>query len=124
MDGIFPKVVYIKLINMKTTINQLAVLDRAKAMVLKGYNLEQSLTTSSMIELLQMKLVNGTVHFIYKKKNGELREAFGTLLDKVVERNINGFGEPRRYFNCQAYFDIEEQQWRSFRYENLITILN
>lgn len=40
---------------MKTTINQLAILDRAKTMVLKGYNLNDSLTTSSMIELLQLK---------------------------------------------------------------------
>ncbi len=109
---------------MKATINQLSILDRAKVMVLKGYNLNQSLNTSSLVELLQMKLMNGTAHFIYMKKNGELREAFGTLLDKVVINNVVGFGEPRRHFNCQAYFDIEEQAWRSFRYENLITILN
>jgi hypothetical protein len=109
---------------MKTTINQLEVLERAKTMVLKGYDLNQSLTTSSMIELLQIQLMNGTSHFIYKKKNGELREAFGTLLPKVVTNNINGYGEPRRYYNCQAYFDIESQEWRSFKYENLLTILN
>jgi hypothetical protein len=109
---------------MKATINQLEILDRAKTMVIKGYDLNQSLRTSSMIELLQIQLMNGTSHFIYRKKNGELREAWGTLLEKVVERNINGFGESRRYYNCQAYFDIETQAWRSFKYENLVTILN
>jgi len=109
---------------MKTTINQLAVLERAKTMVIKGYNLNQSLTTSSMIELLQIQLMNGTAHFIYRKKDGELREAFGTLLPKVVTNNINGCGEPRSYYNCQAYFDIESQGWRSLKYENLVTILN
>ncbi|NDV97002.1 DUF2693 domain-containing protein [Dysgonomonas sp. 521] len=109
---------------MKNTINQIAVLDRAKTMVLKGYNLEQSLTTSSLIELLQLRLSNGTAHFLYKKKDGSIREAFGTLLNRVVEKNINGLGEPRKFYNCQAYFDIEEQAWRSFKYENLITILN
>lgn len=108
---------------MKTTINNLALLNRATNMVLNGYDLSQSLQTSAMIEALQFQLVNGTAHFVYRKANGELREAFGTLLEKVVDRNINGFGIPRKYYNCQAYFDIEQQAWRSFRYENLITIL-
>ena len=108
---------------MKTTINQIAVLDRAKAMVIKGIELNQSLVISASIELLQAKLMNGTAHFLYKKKNGELREAFGTLLNKVVTNNVNGWGESRKLYNCQAYFDIEEQAWRSFKYENLVTIL-
>jgi len=109
---------------MKTTINHLAVLDRAKTMVLKGYNLNDSLTTSSMIELLQFRMMNGVAHFLYRKKDGTIRVAWGTLLEKVVANNINGYGEPKRYYNCQAYFDIESQSWRSFKYENLIIILD
>jgi len=108
---------------MKTTINQLMILDRAKIMVLKGYNLNDSLATSLMIELLQLKMMNGVSHFLYRKKDRTIREAWGTLLEKVVINNINGCGEPKRYYNCQAYFDIEEQGWRSFRYENLIAVL-
>lgn len=108
---------------MKTTVNNLALLNRATNMVIKGYNLSQSLQTSAMIEALQFRLMNGTAHFLYRKKDGSIREAFGTLLERVTERNINGRGTPRKYYGCQAYFDIEEQAWRSFRYENLITIL-
>lgn len=108
---------------MKTTINNLQLLNRATNMVIKGYNLTQSLQKSALIEALQFKLVNGPVHFIYRKTNGELREAFGTLLERVADRNINGRGYPRKLDGLQAYFDIEEQAWRSFRYENLITIL-
>ena len=109
---------------MKTRANELALLERTTTMVKKGYNLEQSLRTSSMIELLQCKLLNGTAKFMYFKKDGSVRIAHGSLLEKVVERNINGCGEPRRFYNCQAYYDVEEGQWRSFKYENLITILN
>lgn len=108
---------------MKTTINNLALLNRATNMVLSGYDLNQSLQTSVQIEKLQFRLMNGTAHFIYRKTNGELREAFGTLLPRTIERNINGRGCPRKLDGLQAYFDIEEQEWRSFRYENLITIL-
>ena len=109
---------------MKATINQLAILDRTKSMVMRGYNLNQSLQVSMSIENLQFQLMNGTAHFIYRKKDGSLREAFGTLLEKVVERNTNGLGHPRKYDGLVAYFDIEEQNWRSFRFENFITILN
>ena len=109
---------------MKTTINNLALLNRATNMVIKGYDLTQSLQTSVLIEALQFKLVNGAAHFIYRKKDGTIRETWGTLLEKVVLNNVNGYGEPRRYYNCQAYFDIETQSWRSFKYENLITILD
>jgi len=108
---------------MKTTVNQLEVLSRATTLVKKGFNLEQSLNISATIEALQFKLMNGTAHFLYKKTDGTIREAFGTLLEKVVTNNINGWGTPRKYFNTQAYFDIEAQAWRSFRYENLVTIL-
>ena len=108
---------------MKTTVNQLEVLNRATTMVKKGFNLNQSLNISATIEALQFKLMNGTAHFLYEKKDGSIREAFGTLLEKVVTNNVNGFGTPRSYYNCQAYFDIEAQSWRSFKYENLVAIL-
>lgn len=108
---------------MKNIINNLALLNRATNMVIKGYNLTHSLQTSALIETLQFKLINGTAHFIYRKTNGELREAFGTLLERVADRNINGGGYPRKLDGLQAYFDVEEQAWRSFRYENLVIIL-
>jgi hypothetical protein len=68
--------------------------------------------------------MNGTAHFFYRKKDGTVREAWGTLLKKVVERNTNGLGYPRKHDGLVAYFDIEEQGWRSFRFENFITTLN
>ncbi|NDV78757.1 SH3 beta-barrel fold-containing protein [Dysgonomonas sp. 511] len=108
---------------MKNTINNLALLNRATNMVLSGYDLTLSLQTSALIEVLQFKLMNGTAHFLYKKKDGSIREAWGTLLERVVNSTTNGYGVPRKYYNCQAYFDIELQVWRSFRYENLIAIL-
>jgi len=108
---------------MKTIINEIAVLNRATVMVKKGICLGSSLETSVLIEKLQFRLMNGTVEFCFIKKNGEVRHAFGTLLEKPVVRNIIGTGTPRSDFNLQAYYDVEEQAWRSFRYENLIAIL-
>ena len=76
-----------------------------------------------MLNALQSKLMNGTAQFIYRKKDGSSRVAFGTLLHKVVTKNTNGWGEQRSNYGLQAYFDIEDQAWRSFRYENLLAVL-
>lgn len=76
-------------------------------MVLRGYDLSQSLQISAMIEALQFKLINGIVHFIYRKVNGELREAHGTLLPKVVNNNIKNrslFSIDSIYYNISKPF--------------------
>lgn len=108
---------------MKTTVNELAVLYRATTMVKKGLGLGNALETSALIEKLQFRLMNGTVEFCFLKKDGSTRHAFGTLLEKPVVRNIIGTGTPRSNYNLQAYYDVEEQAWRSFKYENLIAII-
>ena len=54
----------LKIKYMKTTINNLQLLNRATNMVIKGYDLSQSLQTSALIESLQFKLINGTAQFI------------------------------------------------------------
>lgn len=107
-----------------TVVNQLVALDFAKSIVMRGHNLNQLVQNSISIESLKLLLMKGTAHFLYRKKDGTIREAFGTLLGKVVERNTNGLGHPRKYDGLVAYFDIEDQAWKSFRFENFITILN
>lgn len=108
---------------MKATINELEVLNRATVMVKKGLGLGNALETSALIEKLQFRLMNGVVEFCYLKKNNEIRRAFGTLLEKPVVKNIVGTGTPRKEYNLQAYWDVNEMAWRSFKYENLIAII-
>lgn len=76
-----------------------------------------------MIENLKKQLMNGVAHFIYTKKNGEIREAFGTLNKAIVAKTINGRGCSREYVYTTAYFDIEKGEWRSFRWENIVSVL-
>ena len=45
-----------------------------------------------MIENLKSKLRSGVAHFIFQKKNGELREMFATTCPSLVKRHINGRG--------------------------------
>lgn len=75
-----------------------------------------------MIETLKEKLRNGVAHFIFIKKNGEVREAFGTTNAAVATKYTNGNGISREYFKTTAYFDIEKGEWRSFRWESIVKV--
>ena len=76
-----------------------------------------------MIQNLKEKLRSGVAHFLYQKKNGELREAWGTTNTSLAEKYTNGNGISREYYKTTAYFDIEKGEWRSFRWENIVSIL-
>lgn len=75
-----------------------------------------------MIENLKEKLSNGVAHFIFIKRNGDVREAFGTTNRAVAAKYTNGNGCSRECFCTTAYFDIEAGEWRSFRWENLVKV--
>ena len=75
-----------------------------------------------MIETLKEKLRNGVAHFVFIKKNGEVREAFGTTNAAVAAKYTNGNGISREYFKTTAYFDIEKGEWRSFRWESIVKV--
>ena len=60
------------------------------------------------------------VRFTFAKKDGTIREAYGTMRSDVIP-NIRGTGRPLG-FECQLFFDIERQGYRSFRKELLISI--
>ena len=75
-----------------------------------------------MITGLKRQMRIGIAHFVYQKKNGELREAWGTTCETLVAKYTNGYGVSREYFSTTAYFDVEKAAWRSFRWESIIAI--
>ena len=75
-----------------------------------------------MIANLKDKLRNGVAHFIFQKKNGELREMFATTNKALVERHIVGTGESRELYATTAVYDVEKGAWRSFRWESIVKV--
>lgn len=75
-----------------------------------------------MIQELKNKLYNGVAHFLYTKKNGEIREAWGTTNPTLAAKYTNGRGCNREMYATTAYFDIEKSAWRSFRWENIVKV--
>ena len=75
-----------------------------------------------MIENLKHKLRTGVAHFLYIKKNGEIREAWGTTNATLAYKYTNGRGVSREIYSTTAYFDIEKSLWRSFRWESIVKV--
>ncbi len=70
------------------------------------------------LDLLRDKMHEHVVHFKYKKLNGDVREAFGTLKDNLVKVKPQGLREPSP--EVFTYWDLEVDSWRCFRKENFI----
>ena len=98
------------------TATRIAVIaDRTQNLLVAG-------AKAMMIENLKSKLRSGVAHFIFQKKNGELREMFATTCPALVGRHINGRGVSREVYATTAVFDVECGEWRSFRWESIVKV--
>lgn len=75
-----------------------------------------------LIDTLKVKLTNGIAHFIFKKKDGSYREAWGTTQPNIAKAKTTGRGVSREAYKTSAYYDVEVGEWRSFRWENLVQV--
>ena len=75
-----------------------------------------------LVEALKDRMRNGIAHFVFQKKDGSYREAWGTTNRSLAQKYINGNGMTREAYATTAYFDVEAGGWRSFRWENLVMV--
>ncbi len=76
-----------------------------------------------LVEQLKAKLRSGRiVKFAYLKSNGDVRIAYGTTHPDFIRDKVCGWGESRETYATTAYYDLEKNAWRSFRWENLIAV--
>ena len=95
---------------------------RASVIAQRTNSEEIGIIKAMMIEQLKEKLANGVAHFIFIKKDGTVREAWGTTNPSFAQRHINGNGVSRELFKTTAYFDIEKGAWRSLRWETITKV--
>ena len=77
---------------------------------------------AQMIDLLKEKLRNGVAHFLYTKKDGTLREAWGTCSGNLMRATQNGRGLSGDQVYTVKYYDVMVGGYRSLRYENLVQV--
>lgn len=84
-------------------------------------SIENTELVKNMAYELKAKLREGEVKFRYAKKNGEIREALGTLNSDVYGKENEPTGNGRSVPENQIrYYDINSKGWRSFIIDNLI----
>lgn len=96
--------------------------NRATVIATRTDSDEMGIMKAMLIDTLKAKLSSGIAHFIFKKKDGSLREAWGTTQSALARAKTNGRGVSRECFKTTAYFDVEVGEWRSFRWENLVQV--
>ena len=109
------------------TMNTLVVVNgmtarRANVIAHRTGSAAMGVVKAQMIDLLKDKLRNGVAHFIYMKKDGTIREAWGTCSGQLMKATQNGRGLSGDMVNTIKYWDVEKGGYRSLRYENLIQL--
>lgn len=83
-----------------------------------GFTLSEALVQAWRNIKLRFKMYDGVVKFTFIKKDGSLREAEGTL----CERMMPTIGGSRKSNNTvQVYFDCEKNEFRCFKLTNLLS---
>ena len=84
-----------------------------------GINLSEALKKAWANFKLRISMSRGIIKFYFQKIDGSLREAYGTLSDKVIPATA-GTDSRKRNDTVQTYFDTEKQEWRCYKKLNLI----
>lgn len=72
-------------------------------------------------EKMRRELRDNIVTFKFKKRNGEIRTAHGTLHPSYLPKLRGGAPRPEHQM---VYYDLDKNSWRSFRSYSFIKILN
>lgn len=85
-----------------------------------GFTLSEALKQAWALFKLKAKMRLGIVRFYYRKVDGTIREAWGTLADNIVPptKGCNRRENP----TVQNYYDTEREDWRCFKIANLVNV--
>lgn len=101
--------------------NLSAIMSEAHRIVsITGMTLSEALKKAWMNAKLLISMKKRVCHFFYKKISGEVREAYGTMMDRVIEGKVNGNG--KRGKDCFTYYDTAADGFRCFKTYNIIAI--
>lgn len=86
-----------------------------------GLSLSEALTIAWRNIKLRAAMSNRIVRFYYRKVDGTIREAYGTLAERLTPATT-GTSTRRTNDTVQTYFDTEKQEWRCFKKANLYAL--
>ncbi|MDR0763753.1 MAG: SH3 beta-barrel fold-containing protein [Bacteroidales bacterium] len=86
-----------------------------------GFTMSEALKKAWLNTKLKIAMKLRIAKFYFQKVDGTLREAYGTLSDRLIPV-IAGADNRRKNDTVQTYFDTEKQEWRCFKKANLMRI--
>lgn len=96
-------------------------IERANIIAQRIGNLEVALVKAMMLEQLEAKLAdNQLCHILFQKRDGSLREMWCTTNPSLCSKHIKGVGH--EHYGTKVVFDVEKNDFRSFRLESLIKV--
>ncbi len=85
-----------------------------------GFSMSEALKCAWANMKLKVAMKQRIVKFYFKKVDGSVREAYGTLKENLIPATS---GESRKKNDTvQVYFDTERQEYRCFKKANLLNI--
>lgn len=86
-----------------------------------GMTLADALKKAWQVFKLKAQMMKGIVRFYFRKVDGSIREAYGTLRTDLMPE-IKGEDNRRKNDTVQTYFDTERQEFRCFKLANIVTL--
>lgn len=106
--------------NFKNSMRE--VMSLAWQMVKKnGFSMSEALKTAWANLKLKSEMKKRIVKFYFKKVDGSVREAYGTLNEKLMPA-VTGTDKRTKNDTVQTYFDTERGEFRCFKKANLLSI--
>lgn len=106
---------------MATNISKSLVMKAAWSIVKKAevQTISEALKLSWKAIKLKAAMAKGVMEFTFRKANGEIRKAIGTLQPEFI--NYESKGTTRQpCYSTVAYWDLERHAFRSFSIASLI----
>ena len=108
-----------------TTANLRSIMNLAWKFVKENnMSMSEALKAAWKNAKLYRAMCKSTATFTFRKVDGTLRHSTGTLSVQVIPTHSipAGVHPHTKNSNRQTYFDMEKQEWRSYKRENLISI--
>ena len=86
-----------------------------------GYSMSEALKCAWANMKLKSQMKSKIVKFYFQKVDGSVREAYGTLNEKLMPA-ITGTDNRKKNDTVQTYYDTERQEFRCYKKANLLKI--
>ena len=86
-----------------------------------GFSMSEALKVAWANMKLELQMKSKIVKFYFQKVDGSVREAYGTLNEKLMPA-IAGTDNRKKNDTVQTYYDTERQEFRCFKKANLLKI--